>query len=445
MGEAVGPAALQVGIAGKMAKAPGMLGKVGRTLAERPIEQLATAGAAGGIEKATDTPGSSAAVAAFEPVLAAIARKVVTPNLSHLSGDQLRLAQLAKQHGIPMTAADLTGNKTLHQAEAVMKTLPGSSGVMQEFDKTQREAFNRAILNKIGVNEPYATPAVLDKAHADLGKELDSLAAQSSGLLDRQFASEVGQIEHDYGRRLSTDVKGAWKSYIDDLEPYLLQVRQGNAPSPISGERYDEIRKSIALRARNTKDPFFKNALEGLMDALDGAMERSSPPDTRGMWDDARRRYAALMTVEKAMSGGLQADREAGNIPFASFKNAVLQSDKAGFARGRGQYNDLARIGDFISPKVPTSGTSERYNMQKILKGSFIPGAVGYGLATGDVVSPSLAIGTPYAASKLYTADPITRWLSRTGPQRNFRQLAIDILKQTAPQGARVIAEEGQK
>lgn len=441
-GEAIGATLPQLGIGAKLATAPGKLGKIGRVLSEGPKRQLAIAGGAGALEGATDVPGVGPAAAAAAPLFEALARKVITPNLSHLAGDQLRLLELARTHGIPLTAADITGNKTLHQAEAVLKTLPGSSGVMQEFDQTQREAFNRAVMKVAGLDEKYATPQALEKAHDALGKELDHLAAESSGILDRQFAADVAKAQVDYGRRLNTDVKGAWKSYMDDLEPYLMQARADNVATPISGEKYDEIRKSLAKRIRTTGDPFFKDALEHLVEALDGAMERSSPPGTREQWEETRRRYSALVTIEKAMQGGQQADRETGNIPFGAFKNAVLQSDKSGFARGRGQFNDLARIGDFIAPKVPNSGTPERYNMQKLLKGSFIPGAIGYGLGTGDVVTPALAVGTPYAASKLYTTDAITRWLTRNGPKQSFRDLALDVLRGTAPQGARVIADE---
>ncbi len=91
-------------------------------------------------------------------------------------------------------------------------------------------------------------------------------------------------------------------------------------------------------------------------------MERSSTGSLKTEWKDVRREYQALMTVDKAMQGGTQGDRVQANIPFSGLKEAVRQSDRAGFSRGRGQLNELSRVGEFIANKMPDSGTSS-HNM----------------------------------------------------------------------------------
>lgn len=440
-GEGIGATLPGIGVGALLERAGlPLLSKLGSFLKSGPKTQLATGATSGAAD--VEKPGAGLAVSALSPVGIEAGRKIANPGLGHLTGDQPRLLKLAEQAGIPLSAADRTGNKVLKQAEGVMRTLPGSSGVMQGRDVAKREAFNNAILKVAGINEKYASPEILDKAHNTLGKELDALAKLSDSTLDKQWATEVDRINFDMGRRLPTDQAPVFKSYMDDLEPYLIAARSGQ-PQPLTGERYDEIRKGIAKRFRTTNDPALKEALGGLMSSLDGAMERTAKPQLKPLWDDARRRYATLMVVEKAMSGGTQEDRNIGNIPFSGLKSAVLAQDKGGFSRGRGQLNDLTRVGEFIAPKLPTSGTSERSNMTRILQGAGPASALTYGLTTGDVITPSVALASPYLASKAYGTDAVTNWLSRPSSvaQKGLLRTLAESGKLTLPQAAREASE----
>ncbi len=416
----------------------------GKFLADSPKTQMATGAVGGAVDEATGQPGTGAAASAAIPVAGSLGRKIANPNLSHLAGDQARLRQLAEQMGIPLTAADKTGNKVLHQAEAVMRTLPGSAGVMQGVDKTQREAFNNAVLKVAGIDKKYATTEVLDRAHKKIGMEMDALAQLSNSTLDKQWATDVDRVAFDQGRRLETDPAPVFKSYMDDLDPWLQAARTGQ-PVQITGERYDEVRKGIAARARKTKDPALRDALHGLMDSLDGAMERTSRPILRDLWKDARRRYAALSTLENAMSGGTAEDRQIGNIPFTGFKQATATGDKRGYARGQGQYNDLARVGEFLAPKVPTSGTAERSNMMRMMKGGGLAAAGGAAmidpLTTGAVAATG--VGLPYGIAKAYNSDPVTNWLSRQSV--NNKGLVRTILEAMQAGGPQVAREATEK
>ncbi len=110
-------------------------------------------------------------------------------------------------------------------------------------------------------------------------------------------------------------------------------------------------------------------------------MERSTSGPLKQEWKDARRQYQALMTVDKAMQGGTQGDRTAANIPFGALKGAVAQGDRAGFSRGRGQLNELARVGDFLADKIPDSGTVTRGMVANPLNWPIMLGAAGAGRA----------------------------------------------------------------
>jgi hypothetical protein len=389
--------------------------RIGESMVANPKTQLAVGAASGAAD--VQKPGAGAFVAGAAPAVGhglAAAR----PNFNMTAGDQQRLIGLAQQHGIPLTAADLTSNRLLNQIEAGLKQLPGSSGIMHKREQAQREAFNRAVMKVAGMDEPYATTANLQKNYQALGNELNTLASESGSVLDRQWATEVDRVNIDYGQRLETDKRDVFNSYLKDLGPWLFKAR-GNGVTPISGEQYDAIRKSIQRRARATDDPFFRDALEGLTDALDGAMERTAKsPELQQRWAEARRKYAAQVTIEDAMSRGTQTDREIGNIPFGGLEISARAPDRRGFARGKGQFNDLARIGALLAPKVPSSGTSERSRITRWLEGAVPAGVLTYMATTGDYITPLLAggvsVGLPAGLAGLYGTEALTKSLAAT-------------------------------
>ncbi len=420
-----------------------LLSKLGTFLKSSPKTQVATGAASGAAD--VQQPGAGLAVSALTPLGIEGGRKIANPGLGHLTGDQPRLLQEAEKAGIPLSAGDRTGNRVLKQAESVMRTLPGSAGVMQGRDIAKREAFNNAILKVAGIDEKYATPDILEKAHAKIGKEFDALAKLSDSTLDRQWATEVDRVAYDIGRRLKTDQAPVFQSYMDDLQPYLQAARAGS-PVKISGEQYDEIRKGISATLRDAKaDPPLQKALGGLLDAIDGALERTAAPNLRPLWKDARRRYAAMSVVEKAMQGGTQEDRTIGHIPFSSLKSAVLAQDRPGFARGRGQLTDLTRVGEFVAAKLPSSGTTERSNMTRYLTAGGLGGLGGAAAMDPLVTLPAAAgaMATPYLLSKAYGTDAVTNWLSRPGSvaQKGLLRTLLESGKLTAPQAAREASE----
>jgi hypothetical protein len=181
--------------------------------------------------------------------------------------------------------------------------------------------------------------------------------------VDDQFTNAVQRVAQNYGRRLETNVAPIFQSYVDDI----TQLQAGNPQ--IAGDLYATIRTDIGRTIRaNGRNPDLQNALRGLQTTLDDAMERSATGALRTEWQHARQHYQALMTIDKAMQGGTQADRSAGNIPLNALRQAVAQGDRAGYSRGRGQLNELSRVGDFIGQRIPDSGTAGREAVLNPLK-----------------------------------------------------------------------------
>jgi len=352
---------------------------VANALATQPVTQAVSGAVGGGVGEATDNPWLGLAAGAAVPVAAAAARGVISPLTQRLTPQEQRLVQVADAEGIPLTPGQRTGSKGAQVVESVFANTPGASGPMQNTLRNQREQFNRAALERAGVTATDASPDTINRAFRTAGQTFDDLANRTTLSVDRQFVNDVRQVESEYGRRLPTDVAPVFQSYMNDLEPALSAATTGQNPQ-IAGDIYARIRSGIGRRIRAASGrPDLQEALGGLQTALDDAVERSTSGPLRQEWQDARRQYQALMTIDKAMRGGTQGDRAAANIPFNALRQATVQGDRAGFSRGRGQMNELARVGDFIADRIPNSGTASR---QMVLNPLEWPGLIGGGIAS---------------------------------------------------------------
>ncbi|CAB4147591.1 hypothetical protein UFOVP1020_29 [uncultured Caudovirales phage] len=363
VGEGVGNAlsiAAPFGVIARGAQTGTMTQGVAQTLASQPVMQTVAGGLGGGVTGATDNPWLGLAASAAVPLAAMAGRGIISPVTNVLTPQEQRLAAAAGREGIPLTPAQQTGSRALQQIEGTMAKIPGSSGPMQRAVGEQRQAFNSAVLQRAGVNATDASPETMARAFQTAKQTFDDLAARTTLNVDNQFVNDVTRAARDYGRRLETNVAPIFQSYMDDLAP-LLQAAQSGGNPQIAGEIYATIRSDIGKTIRsNGKNPDLQRALGAVQTALDDVVERSTTGALRGEWRDARREYQALMTVDKAMRGGTQVDRSAGDIPLGALKSVVATADPAGFSRGRGQLNELARVGDFIGQRVPDSGTATR-------------------------------------------------------------------------------------
>lgn len=390
-------------------------------LAASPASQIAASAAGGAAEGATGNPLAGLAASLAVPTMQAGAARLASPVTNRLSAQEQRLVEAATREGIPLTPSQRTGSTTLRLVEETLATMPGSAGVMQGANQTQRQAFNRAAMSRAGATADDVSPDTIAATYRSLGQTFDDLAARTTIAPDSRFADAVERVANDYGRRLPTDVARVFTSYIDDLAPLLQAARTPGANPQITGEIYGRIRSDIGKTIRGTKDPQLKEALGGLQGALDDALERSASGPLLREWRDARRQYQALTTIDNAAARGAAADRAAADLPYGALTVATRAADKTGFARGRGQLNELARVGDYIAPRVPNSGTAQRAKVGEMLTagasgiaGTGVAGAGGFtpeALAAGGALAATIA-GVPYGAARLYQSGPIQAWLT---------------------------------
>lgn len=420
----------------KTAKQGGTAARVGTELARQPVMQ-AVAGATGGaVGEATDSPYLGMAAALTAPLAASAAGRVISPVRNQLTAEQRRLADLAMKEGIKLTPAQRTGSKPLSYIESVFKDMPLSSGPQTQIDDAQRAAFNRWALSKTGTPANTASPQVLDEAFTRIGGAFDDLAAKTNVKIDQTFFDDVDRAAAEYGRRLPTDIKPVFQSYVDDLNQMRAAMGEAGADVTMVGKQYQKVASDLRKAARGAKsNNDLQDALNGLVDAVDGAMIRSATPDVAAGYKQARRDYRNLLAIDDAMAKGTAESRTSGDIPFNALTSAVRRQDPRGFARGRGEMNDVARVGDFLANSTPpNSGTATRnYITNMMTYGAPATGATA-GYITGDPViaagSVAASLLGPRVAQGAYNLGPVQRYLTNEAvksPTLN-RSVIADIL-----------------
>lgn len=352
----------------------------------------------------------------------AFGRKVATPLKISNPPETQRLIGVAEKEGISLTPGTKSGSRPLQATESVLSTLPFSSGPQRQVYANTRQEFNRAVLKKAGIDAPDASPEVLEKAFTGIGKEFNDLVDQTPPLrVTPEFDAKIKTVFYDnifkLSRRLDANTKGIFAGYVEDFDNLFKQAKAGGS-GVIDPQSYKDIATDLRATIRETRDPALKRSLGVMQSALDDLLEQHSSTKLKNQWADTRNRYRNMLIVDTAVGGGTNATRVSGDIPFAGFKQAVDAADPAGFARGRGEYNDLARVGDLLADKIPNSGTPERTFIQRLVTdpvGALANPAVAYGAAglTATVNAPLAAVGlaTPYTLQKFINSPTGSKYI----------------------------------
>lgn len=385
---------------------------VAQTLASQPVLQGVSGAVGGGVGEATDNPLLGIAASLAVPLGYAAARKMVTPTTIRLDDQERAIVAAAKSEGIPLNIEQQTGNKTVAAINSVLRKLPFSSDLAQNADDATRQAFNRAVLRRAGVNANAATPEVLDDAFRLAGQSFDDLVAKTPQIaLAKPFFDKVDDVVASYGRRLPSNVATVFQSFVDDIGAAKTAANQPGATVSIDSATYKRIYSDMARVMRGSNDRELVSAVGQLKNALDDAMTAAVPKELASDWKDVRKAYAALTTISRAMAKAPQGAEASGNIPFGAFRNEVRRGDPIRYARGRGDLNQLARIGGYLADKVPDSGTAQRSLIQSALTGGGV--GSGVGAAMGNPILGAVAglAGPPVAYGALN--NPVTRgWLT---------------------------------
>lgn len=416
----IGPGGLMAKF-GRQAVMPALGAEAGRNLTDSPWGEF----------------GGAVAGSIFNPA------RLVTPAPS--SAERQVLANTLKQEGIPLTAGQATGNKPLRWAESVSGDIPFGSGKAGSIAENQKEQFTAAALRRVGEKEATrATPDVIDRNLTRIGKNFDDLAARNSMNADQQFAHDISNAQREYDYLANPLQKEVLHNVVDDV---IKRVQANNGSIP--GDQYQAMRSRLdkAARSARGKDNELSDALFGIRNSLDDAMERSMIANGRASdaeaWKTARNEYRNMLVLEKAATSAGENAAE-GLISPSALRGAVVNQNRRAYARGQGDYADLARAGAGVLGDLPQSGTAPRESMREIFQiispllgaeaGSHVAGGAGV-LAGG-----ATALGAPALMSHLLMSGPVQRYLgnqllgesANMTPQR--RLMMVQELMRTQPQ-----------
>lgn len=287
-----------------------------------------------------------------------------------------------------LTAGQRTGNESLRYLESAASAAPMAGHGAARIEAEGGRQFTDAALRRAGT-AGEATPEVLAANQRRLGQTFQDLSARNTLIPDNQFIADVTDAVRRYRNVPDSQQRAMLQGYIDDIVPHV------NAGG-MSGAEYQPMRSMLSADSKSVaqSDPYLSRALAGIRNSLDDAMERSiaqNNPQDMGAWQSARREYQAQKLIEKAASRAGEATLE-GQITAPNLRNAIPKAG-GGYARGEGQFDELARAGATVMTPLPNSGTAQRMNAFHILN-------AGLG-------------GIPQAlAGRVLMSDPVQRYLA---------------------------------
>jgi hypothetical protein len=414
--------------------APGLIGGGGAgALARRAITNVVAPGvaseAAGQATEGTKAEPYARVAGALAGGLAPTAiGRAITPLPA--SASRQRLVDILNDEGVTsLTAGQRTGSPALRYAESALGDSLGAGGQASRVTREGQEQFTQAALRRTGAAGDNAGPEVLAANNQRLGNEFQTLSARNTMQMDPQFGNDLGAALRTYDRVGPSQQRAIVQGYADDI---IAHAQQGGT---MPGPQYQEMRSRLSRQSNALRqtDPTLSETLRDMRDALDNAMRRSISPADREAWDTARRQYGAQKTVEKAAAKAGEATAE-GQIVPANLRNTVATGNNRGaYARGEGDFSELARAGAGVMGQMPQSGTAPRAAIHTIAAllggGAGAVGGAGVGSGLGAAAG---AVAGPALAGRALMSRPVQGYLGN--------QAATQILQHLNPREAAVVA-----
>jgi hypothetical protein len=268
------------------------------------------------------------------------------------SGGRQAAVDLLGEEGIPVSAAQATGSKL---AQTVERASGITSGAPADFAAEQATAFNRAVLKRIGVNNPNvtaATPDVLGPARQAITDTMDAVAGRTQPRVDDTLLSSMADIEQNAARQLPASDIGPITENLNDI----LQNASNNNGS-LSGTFVQKLNANLGALSRN---PSTAPIASDLQDAVNDAVHRYATPGDAELLNTARRQFRALKQIEPAV------DPTTGNISVPKLMTSLNSKAFGGrnqtlYGKGDQSLIDLAKAAKAVIPdNLGNSGTAER-------------------------------------------------------------------------------------
>lgn len=344
---------------------------------------------------------------------------------------QAMIDTLARE-GVPLSAGQRTGSRPLQYAESIFGDATLAGGASQRMAAEQGEAFTDAAMRRVG-GQGRATPENLQANFDRIGQQFRDLSSRNALQADPQMARDLGATLREYDRVLPSEQRQIVGNLATDI---VERFQAGGGVMP--GAEYQTARSRLSRMAQNARqsDPEFASAVRGLRDALDNGMMRSVSPEDAAAWQAARREYGNIKDLSKAAAGAGAGTAEGLISPQALRSSVASGNNREAYARGQGDFAELARAGNAVMTPLPNSGTAQR----GMLAGQ--AGTGGAAMYAGDPMMAAVVALGPSAFGRALWSGPVQRYLSNQTVTPQVRALIESRVRAALQGGAQTQADQ---
>ena len=316
-------------------------------------------------------------------------------------------AEAAERLGVKLSSGEATGSKTLKQFEDVLARTPGASGAAEAMRQANQTAINRAAASSIGETGDAITESMLAGARARLGNAFMKLSSDTKVPLGDDFVAALSKID------TSNRSMGAFA--LPEVEQLVTKGLDLAAKGELDGKAYQMLRSRLGDRAGDafrSGNSEVGQALKSLRESLDDAAASNMPAAKREAWEEVRKQWGNLKTLEK---GNVV---KAGDVNPNLLGGALRQFNPTAYKEGgvQGPLMDIARYGEAFKPPAAGSQTYERGLAAQMLFGNPItglPSALSAATAQGLLGS---SLGRAYLQKGLLPLSPeVQAAITRSG------------------------------
>jgi hypothetical protein len=370
--------------------APNLAHRIATALSAQPVMQTAAGMTGGAVGEATDNPLLGMTAAFAVPTVAATAGRLISPVRHQNSPGRQNLVDAARREGIRLTAGQETGSRFLQNVEQRLEQLPLTSAAQRAIRERAEEDFTRAAMRRTGTSTDNVTPETLNAARDRIGQVIGTLSQRNNLVVTPDLRQSLDDVESGL-RFLPGGIQSAVRERINQIRGSFSSGPNGQTIIP--GRAYRLMDSELGRAARGTGDGDLRGALSDIRERMRAAMDASISPQDAADWAQARRDYANLMVIARA-AGGAGATAAEGRLSPLALRGALDQSTGRGYAFGRGDLNELARVGQALLRPPPDSGTAGATLANNLLTGSALAsGGAGVGAMWGGPAGAAVGAG----------------------------------------------------
>lgn len=366
--------------------------------------------------------------------------KAITPAAAPSAARQGFVDTLERE-GVPLTAGQRTGSKTLTMLESNAADMPLSAGRAAELAGQQANAYDQAVTSRLydrgqltarGVPEDVhlPDPRVVNAGRQSLSDEYDRVLGGNVFHSDPQLHQDIFTARQTYeGNALPSQRAGGARDLEALHNDIINKLVAGQGTMP--GTQYQAIRSRFGELGKSAmkSDPVLGNGLLDMRGAIDRAMGRGLPPEDAMALRLNNQRWANMRQIEGAVARGGE------NLsPLA-----VAQTTRAGrpgqYAAQSGSLDELAKAGAVVLKPPPNSGTAARLGWQHLFQLPTLLASGGGGALGGVLGGPLGAVAgaaIPQLASRAVLSRPAQAYLANQALPQNARDVIAQTLAQQA-------------